>query len=145
MKKLPKDFADRLEFASLSEEERERILKKAYEHVEAEYKRKAEEAFLDTAIAHEKRKRIPAEQFVDVLIDLPGHAVRLLLDGVEFIHGFTYRVPQSQAASMREQMQNCWQHEDEVGGANRHFYRKPRELKLGPNSTNVSNSRLLGV
>ncbi len=141
---LPKDFTDRLEFAALSDDEKERIVAKARRHVEDERKAQAEESFLDAAIAHERRRHKPDEQYEDVLIDLPGHAVRLLIDGVEYIHAFTYRVTTMQARSMREQMQRCWDHEDEIGGANRNFYRRPREIRLGPNSLNVANSRLLG-
>lgn len=145
MTKLPKDFMDRLEFAALDEGEKETILKKAQQHVIDENKRKAREAFLDEAIKVERRKGRPHEQLVDVLIDLPGHALRLLIDGVEYMHAFTYRVPTSQALSMHEQMQRCWNHENEVGGANRNFYQRPRSLQIGPNHLNVPNSRLLGV
>jgi len=142
---LPRDFVDRLEFAALDDEEKQRILDKARAHVAEERKSKAEEAFLEEALTHERRRHRPAEQFEDVLIDLPGHAVRLLFDGVEYIHAFTYRVTALQAASMREQMRRCWEHEDEIGGANRNFYRKPRELRIGPNQINVASKTLLGV
>lgn len=144
-RELPKGFSDRLEFAALDDDEKARILDKARKHVEDERKRKAEEAFLDVAISEERRKHRPADQYEDVLIDLPGHAVRLLIDGVEYIHAFTYRVTGVQAASMREQMQRCWAHEDEIGGANRNFYAKPRNIRIGPNAMNMPNSRLLGT
>ena len=142
---LPKDFSDRLEFAQLSDDEKDELLSRARKKVEDEAKAQVAEAFLETAIAHERRKIKPGEKFVDVLIDLPGHAVRLLIDGVEYIHGFTYRMTANQAASMNEQIQRCWSHENEIGGANRNFYQRPRNLRIGPNSLNTPNSRLLGV
>lgn len=142
---LPRDFVDRLEFAALDDEEKQRILAKARAHVEEEQKTKAEEAFLEEALAHERRRHKPHEQFEDVMIDLPGHAVRLLIDGVEYIHAFTYRVTALQAASMREQMRRCWEHEDEIGGANRNFYQRPRELRLGPRQLNIPNKSLMGT
>lgn len=143
-RELPKEFTDRLEFAALSDEEKSAIIVRAQKHVEDERKAKAEEAFLDFAIEEERRKHKPKEQYEDVLIDLPGHAVRLLIDGVEYIHSFTYRVTGSQAQSMREQMQRCWSHEHEVGGANRNFYQRPRNIRIGPNNLNTANSSLMG-
>lgn len=143
--KLPQGFSERLEFAGLTANEKELILEKARKHVSDEKKAEAEESYLKEAIAAERRKDRPQEQFEEVLIDLPGHAFRILIDGVEFLHAFTYRMVRSQAATVREMMQRAWNHEDEIGGANRAFYNKPRNLTLRRGSQAVTNSRLLGV
>ena len=142
---LPPDFPTRFDNSTLSDEEKLRIIAKARESVEEEKKRQDEEDFLDAAIRVERRRHRPHEQLVDVLVDLPGHALRLLIDGVEYNHGFTYRVPVSQARSMWEQMQLCWSHEHEIGGANRNFYRSPRNLSIGPQHINMPANRLLGI
>jgi hypothetical protein len=141
---LPRDFGSQHDFSTLTDDEKQLILRKAEDHVVAETKRQQEELFLDVAIRHERRKFKPSEQFIDVLIDLPGHAQRLLIDGVEYSHGYTYRVPMSMARSMWEQMQRCWNHENEIGGANRNWYRSPRNISIGPQHVAVPANRLLG-
>jgi hypothetical protein len=144
-KRHRQEFEDRLEFAALSDEEKELIRDKAAKEVVEERKRQASEAYLNAALAVERRRGKPMDEYQDVLIDLPGHAVRVLVDGVEYLHSFTYRLTGAQAASIREMMQRSWNHEREVGGASRQFYREPRQLRLGAHNINVPNARLLGV
>ena len=142
---LPRDLAADAEFIALTDSEKQEILDLARKRVEEEQKKQERERLIDAAVRYERRRYLPQEQLVDILIDLPGHAPRLLIDGVEFSHGFTYRVPLSHARSMWEQMQRCWSHEHEIGGANRNFYRSPRNITIGPQHANVSSSRLLGL
>ena len=142
---LPRDLAADADFTALTDEDKQRILAKAREKVEEERTLEQEARLLEAAIRYERRRHIPNEQLQDILIDLPGHAPRLLIDGVEYSHGFTYRVPLSQARSMWEQMQRCWSHEHEIGGANRNFYKRPHNLSIGPQHTNVPANRLLGM
>src|SRR6516165_8233517 len=132
---LPRDLAADAEFIALTDSEKQEILDLARKRVEEEQKKQERERLIDAAVRYERRRYLPQEQLVDILIDLPGHAPRLLIDGV----------PLSHARSMWEQMQRCWSHEHEIGGANRNFYRSPRNITIGPQHANVSSSRLLGL
>jgi hypothetical protein len=142
-KLLPKAFTDRLEFSGLTEDEKQSIRERAFEQIAKEKKARAEEAYFDAALKDAKKADEPTLQMEDVFIDLPGHAVRLLIDGVEYLHGFTYEVNSLQAQTMREMVQRAWDHEDEIGGANRNFYNKPRNLNLTRRSQNITTSRLM--
>jgi hypothetical protein len=143
-KKLPKSFTDRLEFCGLNEEEKEAIKARALEQVAIEKKAKAEEQFFNAALKDARRADDPKLQMLWVFVDLPGHAVRLLIDGVEYLHGFSYEVNSQQAATMAEMMQRAWSHEDEIGGANRNFYNKPLNRNLTRRS-NVTTHHLEGA
>jgi|SRR6516162_2163189 hypothetical protein len=143
-RKLPRAFAERLENTSLTEDEKEEIRQRAFEQVEKERKARAEEAFMQQALDDARRADEPTLQMEDVFIDLPGHAVRILIDGVEYLHGFIYNVNTHQAASMRDIMQRCWNHENEVGGANREWYRRPRNTTLNRTHQNLSSRQILG-
>jgi len=145
MKKLPKAFTDRLEFSGLTEEEKETIRARAVETVAKEKKARAEEAFMEAALKDARKVDEPKLQMEDVFVDLPGHAVRLLIDGVEYLHGFTYEVNAHKAQTMREMIQRAWNHEDEIGGANRNFYNKPLNRTLTRRSQNITTSHLHGV
>jgi hypothetical protein len=143
-RKLPRAFAERLENTSLTEEEKEEIRQRAFEQVESERKARAEEAFMQQALDDARRADEPELQMEDILIDLPGHAVRILIDGVEYLHGFVYNVNSYQAATMRDIMQRCWNHENEVGGANRNWYARPRNTTLTRRHQNLSSRQILG-
>src|SRR5260370_32114496 len=121
----PKSFTDRVEFCGLNEEEKTEIKNRAMEQVAKEKRARAEEKFFDAALQDARKADEPVYQMEDVLIDLPGHAVRLLIDGVEYLHGFAYEVNKPQGDTIREMVQRAWTHEDEIGGANRNFYNKP--------------------
>ena len=143
-RKLPRAFAERLENTSLTEDEKEEIRQRAFEQVEKERKARAEEAFMQQALDDARRADEPTLQMEDVFIDLPGHAVRILIDGIEYLHGFTYNVNSLQSASMRDIMQRCWNHEDEVGGANREWYKRPRNINLNRRNSNLTTRQILG-
>jgi hypothetical protein len=147
MKKISgmKTFAERLEFSTLTEAEKEEIRKTALETVEKERHARAEEACMVVAMDEARKSLLPEAEMTDIFIDLPGHAARILIDGVEYLHGFTYPVTIAQAATMTDIMQRAWDHEDEVGGANRNFYRKPRHQTLTRQHRNVSTRQLAGV
>jgi hypothetical protein len=142
--KLPRSFTDRLEFSSLTEEEKDEIRERAYQQVLRDKKAAAEEAFMTQAMNEARAADEPALQMEDIFIDLPGHAIRILLDGVEYLHGFVYNVNSLQAATMRDIMQRCWMHEDEVGGANREWYKRPRNTQLTRRHQSMTTRQILG-
>jgi len=144
-RELPDAFTKRLEFSGLTEEEKYEIRERALEQVAKEKRARAEEAFMQQAMDEARAVDEPSLRMEEIFIDLPGHAVRLLIDGVEYLHGFLYTVNELQAQSMRDMIQRAWNHEDEVGGANRQFYEKPRNLKINRRSGNLSTRQILGA
>lgn len=150
---LPQQFLDRISFSALSEEEKAEIRERALQQVMKERRAREEEAYFsqaldearldhDDSMAPTQRAKLVMEE---VFVDLPGHAVHIMLDGEEFLHGFIYKRNSLVAATMREIMQRAWNHEEEVGGANRHWYEKPRNTKLTRHSQRLSTTQILGL
>lgn len=150
---LPPQFTERLNFTSLTESEKEAIRARAVEQVLKEKRAAQDEAFFQKALDEarlEHDETLPATRrakliMEDVFVDLPGHAIRILLDGEEFLHGFIYKRNQLVCQTIREIMQRAWDHENEVGGANRKFYDRPRNVKLTRHSQRMTNTQILGV
>lgn len=110
----------------LSAAQKAALRKKARETVTKRRIETAEEAYLDASIKEAELVDKPLEQIEYIMLDLAGHSERLMIDGVFYYHGNMYEVPASRAALMREMVARGWDHELEVGGANRDQYRKPR-------------------
>lgn len=119
----------------LPPEEQEAIRKKARETVAAEQMEAASKSFLAKAL-EEERARVNindrGEELVAVLIDLPGFAQSIKVNNREYFHGATYSVPLSLARDMKSMMARSWEHEREVGGANRDAYRVPKNQTIRP-------------
>ena len=111
----------------LDEEDRLKLREKARDTVAAKIKAKQEAELLKKYEKEYERELTddPNEEYRTVLIDLPGHAPDIRLDEQRFYHGRTYEVKASVYDYIMEQMQRCWAHEDEIGGANRDAYSKP--------------------
>jgi len=73
----------------------------------------------------ERARRLPAEEQIEYMIDLPGYAMSCVVDNVTYFHGKVYKVSRRQYASLRESVQNAWRHERNIGGANANAYRQP--------------------
>lgn len=142
-RRLPRAFTERLEFCGLTDKEKDDIRKRAEEQVRKERLAAAEEEFFEAALKDARAPNQKDLQLEDVLIDLPGHSVHIMIDGTMFLHGFVYEVNSLQGATIREMLQRAWDHEDEIGGANRNFYNQPRNLQLTRRSQNVNTARLL--
>lgn len=132
----------------LSDELKAQLRVKAKERVEKARTEAAEDAYLKEVIRQEELADKPEEQIEYVFLDLAGHTEYIMLDGVRFFHGQTYEVTKSVADSMREVVARGWDHEDEVGMANRGTYRKPmntpRDLNISPRHANQSANSILG-
>lgn len=139
-----KRFAAAFDFPNLNPEEQEDIRVRAKEQVEKERKTAQEDQLFEQAMREARSAYDPALRMEDVLIDLPGHAVHILIDGVQFMHGLVYEVPQPVAQTINEIIHRTWLHEDEIGGANRSFYQQPRDIRLTRRSQNVTTARLMG-
>lgn len=123
------------ETALLSEEEQKAILAKAREEVQRERADAATKSFLEKALQAERKKNNVGpqdEEMVQLLIDLPGFSNGLNVNNQMYFHGHVYTVPVSKARDMASMMARAWEHENEVGGANRDQYRKPSNQVLRP-------------
>jgi len=139
-----KKFTAALEFPNLTEQEQADILDRAKTKVAEERKAAEEDQFFEQAMREARSAYDPSLTMEDVLIDLPGHAVHILIDGVQFMHGLVYEVPKPVADTINEIIHRTWLHEDEIGGANRSFYQKPRDIRLTRRSQNVTTRHLMG-
>ncbi len=118
----------------LTTEERKALYAKAVETVQQELKDAEAARILKEYEKDVRRRLVPEEELIPVLIDVAGHADRITIDGTQYFQGVTYSVPQVKAATIREIMARTWKHEREIGGANGNAYRQPRNLTLSPNS-----------
>jgi predicted glycoside hydrolase/deacetylase ChbG (UPF0249 family) len=138
-----KPFSDKAlgEPSVLSDDDRAQIRARAREEVDKEYKDAALKAELDKALAEERKKRnskdLAHEDTVIVMIDLPGYTDRMTINNRHYMQGRTYTVSTSVARDMQSIMARAWQHEDEIGGANRDQYRKPANRTLRPGMESI--------
>lgn len=121
------------------------IRKRAAELVKQKRVEAAEDEYLKAAMKEAERAHSPNEQYELLMLDLAGHSDRLMIDSVVYLHGATYEFTKSEADSVREMMYRGWQHEDEIGGANRGFYERPRNISIGPKDIGKRASQLLGA
>lgn len=117
----------------LSEDEKAQLRAEARAAVDAEQKALTREQLLRQYIAEERRKRDPQEEMKYITLDLAGHSDRIMLDGIMYMHGIKYAVPKSKFDTLREIVARGWKHEDEVGGANRDQYQRPRDTHIRNN------------
>lgn len=107
----------------LSEEEKAELRAEAKQKVFLERKAAMKKEYLQAEIKRHRSLGKPGEEIVSCTIDLPGHADRIVMDGVHYFHGATYKVSRSKFDSIRDICARAWEHEHEVGGANRDVYR----------------------
>lgn len=129
----------------LTAAEKAALREKALERVNKERKEAAMDAFLAQEIDLARRGHMPAEEMKYITLDMAGHSDRIMLDGVIYFHGQTYEVPKRVYDVLAETIGRGWEHEDEVGGANREQYRRPRSTTLRPGMEGLAASRIMGV
>lgn len=127
----------------LSDEEKKELRVAAKKRIGEERKAAAQDAYLEQVLDEERRAGIPNEEERYITLDMAGHSDRIMLDGVVYFHGQTYLVRKSTYDVMAETVARGWDHEDEIGGANRDQYRRPRNTVLRPGQERVTTSQLL--
>lgn len=128
----------------LSDEEKTLLRAKALERVAKERKEQAMDAFLAAEIEQARRAHLPGEEMKYISLDMAGHSDRIMIDGVVYFHGQTYEVPKRLYDVLAEVVSRGWEHEDEIGGANRDSYRKPRSTALRPGMMGMSATQIMG-
>ncbi len=71
----------------------------------------------------------PNEEMVEILIDVPGFADRITINGTMYLHNTVYTVPAILAGDLRAQMNNrvgSWAHEKAYREPNRETYIRPK-------------------
>jgi hypothetical protein len=121
----------------LTKEEIARIEAKVAAEDKAAKKKQTEEQYAEFLRDQKRRAEDPQEEEFDILIDVAPYTDRIVIDGREFFHGVTYTVPRSLFESLRDIIFCSWKAEEETGGANREFYKKPREIRIGPKHVGV--------
>ena len=114
----------------LSPEEKAAIRAKATEHVAKQRKEVVEEALLHAYIKEEERKDKPAEEVIDIVLDLPDHAPFIRLDNRVWFHGILYEVEMSVYQTMMDIQARMWEQEQQTQGRSRH--NRPRQMKISP-------------
>lgn len=114
----------------LSKQEREALEAEVQRELEKEQKAEAKKRIKEQML-REARQRIGLDEAVEeITIDLPIGAASLRIDNVIYQHGTTYNVRASVAASMREMIQRAWEHQAEIDGHKKDYYRKMRETHV---------------
>lgn len=128
----------------LTAEERAEIEAEAQALVDKESKERAKANYKTKALAEARRVSNidPNEKEMVVHLDLPGHAEYIMVNGVRYYHGGTYKVPQGLGSFLMEKQQRCWRHEDEIGGANREQL-KARNIRISSKDVGVPNAHIL--
>ena len=130
----------------LSEEDRAALLAEARKSVLEEMSQDARDAYFKDAVATARRERIPAEQFIHVMIDCAPYVPNIMINGMQYFHGYAYDVEQSLAVVLYEQMQRSWHHQDEIDGRRKSdAYRRPQDRRLGPSAAGTVTRGANGV
>lgn len=125
----------------LSLEEKEAIRRKAVEHVQAQKRKATEEALLHAYIKEEERKDKPAEQYVDIILNLPSHAPFIRLDNQVWFHGVMYEVPLSVYQTMVDMQARMQEQEDQTQGISKNDPRRLQRVINGRTGAITSGAR----
>lgn len=129
------------ELAALEDE----VVLEVQEDMKAEAKDRVRERIKAQKRLEMQRAIDPDEEVFYLTVDLAPYAPSIILDGVIYLHGSTYEVPKRQYDTMREIVARTWGHEHSIGNANSEFYRKPRNVHIGPKDTGLSPAQIMRV
>lgn len=121
-------------FLELTEEEKTELEAQARAQVAEELRAQRKKQFLKEQISKYRKIGKPGQKIVPIALDLPGHADKVTLDGTVFFHGALYRVTENVYRTLIDIQARAWEHENEIGGANRDLYkgRKPVNPIVSP-------------
>lgn len=139
---MPSDDMDLSAYAELTEAEKAELSAQARATVAEELRSARKKQFLKEQINKHRQLAKPGQRIVGITLDLPGHADRIILDGKSFFHGTTYRVPENVYQTMIDIQSRAWEHENEIGGANRDLYkgRAPVNPIVTPNGVSLESN-----
>lgn len=114
---------DAAAYGEITSEEKAEVEAEVRALVEAELRAQRKKAFKKELLTKYRSLTRPGEKIVPVCLDLPGHANDIRLDGRVFFHGVTYQVTEKVYSTLVDIQARAWEHENEIGGANRDLYR----------------------
>lgn len=138
----PSPALDPAVYEDLTAEEKANIEAEVRLQVAEELRAQRKKQFKKEMLAQYRSLTKPGEEIVPVCLDLPGHANDVRLDGKVFFHGVTYRVTVNVYRTLIDIQARAWEHENEIGGANRDLYRgrKPVERVVTPGTVAQGNT-----
>jgi hypothetical protein len=83
----------------------------------------AEQKVAEGKVKADKRVAVEAaepEEMVQFKVNLPPQAADISVDGREYYHGFTYKLPLRQAIAMQDIQAQAWRHDEQVQGTRKH-------------------------
>src|SRR6202000_1227399 len=89
----------------LTDVERQELTKSAQKAVDEDRKQAASDEFYRQEQDRLRRRHIPAEEYVNIVIDSAPYVPFFMIDGNQFFNGFEYKVTRSQAAVLCGRMQ----------------------------------------
>lgn len=122
--------------ASLNDEAKDALRAKAREQIDREVEEKTADVLFQEYLEAERRARDPEQEMKWITLDLAGHSDRITLDGTIFFHGMTRAVPKNVYDSLRDIVARGWEHESEIGFANRNRNTAPRQRDVRLSPTN---------
>ena len=130
----------------LSDADRAAIRKEAQASIISEMEQDARDAYFAEQLRELRRKRVPAEQMIEITISLAPYMPHILIDNDQYFDGYTYTVEAPRVAVLYEQMQRSWMHQDEIDGRSRfNAYRRPRGDRIGPGSAGTPTRGANGI
>jgi hypothetical protein len=130
----------------LSKEDKASLRAEAQKSVLAEMEQEARDEYFRKELDKIRRSKTPAAQYVHVMLDLAPFLPYVMIDGVQYFHGYGYDVERHRALVLYEQMQRSWQHQDEIDGRSRfNPYRRASNTVIGPRHAAQATSGANGV
>lgn len=119
---------------TLDDETKAALRAKAKLAVAQEQQEKTADALYQQFLEEERRALDPQEEIKYITLDMAGHSDRIMLDAVVYFHGITYAVPKSKYDTLRDIVARGWEHESEIGFANRNrnFSPRPQNIQISP-------------
>jgi hypothetical protein len=119
---------------TLDDETKSVLRAKARATIAKEVEEKTADALYQDYLEEERRALNPQEEIKWITLDLAGHSDRITLDGTIFFHGMTRPVRKAVYDSLRDIVARGWEHESEIGFANRgrNISMRPQNRVLSP-------------
>ena len=125
-------------FDLLNAEDRAALTETAKKSVLEQLTQEQRDAYFAAEVARIRSENVPDEAIVQVFIDCAPFVNNIMLDGINYYHGYTYEVTHKRRCVLLEQMQRSWLHQDEIDGRGRlEAMRRPRDMRIGPRQANT--------
>lgn len=122
----------------LTAEELQAIEVEVQKEIDRDLKAKAKETVKKQMLQEARIKRGLAEPNEEVMINLPEHSDRIVINSIPYMHDRTYEVPLSMAAQLRETMFRAWEHQAVVEGRRKDFYTKRNTRMSGITGSTIN-------